>query len=264
MLRPSDGSGRPTAAHLAPRADVARYLEHYWSLAWSVPAPAHRAVVAHPAIHVTVEDGDGPLHGHRLPAVLVHGVVRRTFEVELPRRGWVFGARFRPGGFRAMTGIDASSLTDRVVRLETLVDDADELLDAVLAAGDYAAKTSAMDAWFGARLPGDPDPDYTRVLRVVAGLLADRTLHRAEDVAAAHGMSLRSLQRLCKRFVGVGPKWLLTRYRLHDAIAAIDEDPDVDLADLAASLGWFDQAHFTREFTALVGVSPQTYRARPR
>ena len=32
------------------------------------------------------------------------------------------------------------------------------------------------------------------------------------------------------------------------------------LADLATKYGWFDQAHFTREFTDLVGVPPGTYQ----
>ena len=58
---------------------------------------------------------------------------------------------------------------------------------------------------------------------------------------------------------------MLQRYRLHDAVNAIDSDPGVmtDLARLAASLGWSDQSHFTRDFTAAVGVSPHAYAARP-
>ena len=80
-----------------------------------------------------------------------------------------------------------------------------------------------------------------------------------------HGLSVRALQRLFRGFVGVGPKWVLQRYRLHDAVTAIDTDPGAmaDLAGLAASLGWSDQSHFTRDFTAAVGVSPHAYAARP-
>ena len=84
-------------------------------------------------------------------------------------------------------------------------------------------------------------------------------------MAARHGLSVRALQRLFRRFVGVGPKWVLQRYRLHDAIGAIDTDPGVmaDLAGLAASRGWADQSHFNRDFAAAVGVSPHAYAARP-
>ena len=113
-------------------------------------------------------------------------------------------------------------------------------------------------------VPRRPPPAYALVLAVVADMLADRTLGRVEDVAERHGLSMRGLQRLFRRFVGVGPKWVLQRYRLHDAVSAIDSDPGVmaDLAGLAASLGWSDQSHFTRDFTAAVGVSPHAYAAR--
>ena len=49
---------------------------------------------------------------------------------------------------------------------------------------------------------------------------------------------------------------MLARYRIHDAVTELDPGYDGSLADLAARYGWFDQAHFTREFTDLVGVPP--------
>jgi len=83
-------------------------------------------------------------------------------------------------------------------------------------------------------------------------------------VTERHGIPLRTLQRLFRRYVGVGPKWTLQRYRLHDAVTLIDTGAVDDLAELAASLGWYDQAHFTREFTSLVGMPPAKYAARSR
>ena len=55
---------------------------------------------------------------------------------------------------------------------------------------------------------------------------------------------------------------MLQRARLHDAVTRIDLGSAGDLASLAVELGWFDQAHFTRDFTALVGESPAAYAAR--
>jgi AraC-like DNA-binding protein len=73
------------------------------------------------------------------------------------------------------------------------------------------------------------------------------------------GLGTRSLQRLFEKYVGVSPKWVLSRYRMHDVVTRLDEGYDGSLADLAAEHGWFDQAHFTREFTELVGVPPSAY-----
>ena len=61
--------------------------------------------------------------------------------------------------------------------------------------------------------------------------------------------------------MGVGPKWVLQRYRLQDAVAMIDAGEVDDLATLAAGLGWYDQAHFSRDFSQVVGTSPGRYLA---
>jgi AraC-like DNA-binding protein len=50
---------------------------------------------------------------------------------------------------------------------------------------------------------------------------------------------------------------------MRDAVAALEDGED-DLAGLAASLGWFDQAHFCRDFRAVVGSTPSAYQARAR
>jgi transcriptional regulator GlxA family with amidase domain len=73
---------------------------------------------------------------------------------------------------------------------------------------------------------------------------------------------VRALQRLFAAYVGMGAKAVLARFRLQDAVAAIDAGQVDGLAELAAQLGWFDQAHFTRDFRAVVGVTPATYLRR--
>ena len=64
--------------------------------------------------------------------------------------------------------------------------------------------------------------------------------------------------------MGTSPKAVLARYRVQDAAAAIDAGEVDDLADLATTLGWFDQAHFSRDFRAVVGMTPSAYLQRAR
>lgn len=142
--------------------------------------------------------------------------------------------------------------------------DADAVLREVLAAPDLATGTQVLDAALATRVDDDPDPAYLQLLEVVAAVLGDRTLVRVDDVAERTGTSVRSLQRLFHRYVGVGPKRVLQRYRLQDAADLIDAGEVDDLAALAADLGWFDQAHFSRDFRDAVGETPSAYLARAR
>lgn len=243
-----------------------RWVENRWSLRWSLPAGRwyDSEVIPHPTCSLTVELGSHPRSG--MPpeeTVAVTGVCTRRFDVEV--RGWgrVVGLRFRPGGLAALTGQAACAWTDRSVP-------ASEVLPAGLAAmlaDPDLARSGAAWAQVAERGLADlaaerPDPRYDLLLAVVADMLADQGLVAVADVADRHAVTVRTLQRLFTHYVGVGPKWVLARYRLHDAVTDLEAGWPGTLTDLALRYGWYDQAHFTRDFTALVGVTPGQYRDR--
>ena len=73
------------------------------------------------------------------------------------------------------------------------------------------------------------------------------------------GLNKRGLQRLFQKYVGASPKWVIQRYRLHEAVARVQAGAPMNWAVLALDLGYFDQAHFVRDFRQLVGVAPGEY-----
>ncbi len=264
ILRPDELPRYATLARPPSSPLLDGWVEWYWSVRWDLPDGQRylSEVLPHPALHLSIQSGQGSRHGHSMPAAVLTGVVTTRFTVELVGAGRVIAVKFRPGGLGAFTGRDVGAWLDRVVDLRTLFgDDATRLRDDVLRTESDIDRALLLDAFLLERRPA-PDPRYDRVLAVVADMLADHTLTRVDDVTERHGIPLRSLQRLFRRYVGVGPKWVLQRYRLHDAVSLIDAGGVDDLAALAASLGWYDQAHFTREFTALVGMPPARYAAQ--
>jgi AraC-like DNA-binding protein len=198
---------------------------------------------------VTVESGSpGEVrHGFAMPAALLHGLPTWCFAVDLTGTGRVLGVRFRPGGFAALTGYSAGALRDRVVPLRQVFGAAaDTLASDVLAEEDDERRAGLMDAFLCERLP-DVAPGYDLVLALVTEMLEDRSLIRVGQVTRRYGLSERTLQRLFRRYVGASPKWVLARYRLHDAAARLEREPGVPIAAVAAAVGYFDQAHFCRD-----------------
>uniref|UniRef100_UPI002456CDEC helix-turn-helix domain-containing protein n=1 Tax=Nocardia flavorosea TaxID=53429 RepID=UPI002456CDEC len=121
-----------------------------------------------------------------------------------------------------------------------------------------APRRRAVEDYLRARTRRE-DPNYRLVLRIAAAMAQDPQLTRVDQVTERFGVSARTLQRLFRRYIGAGPKWVLRRYRLQDGADLLARGRTGDLAALAADLGYFDQAHFTREFTAEVGMAPLEY-----
>jgi AraC-like DNA-binding protein len=237
-----------------PSGSVARFVSWYWTVAWAMPAgEAHEQhVLAHPVVNVVFEGASADVYGlqHRLQ-------VRR-----LAGTGGVVGVMFRPAGFRPFAEVAMSALADRSVAATAVFGDAINGLERRFATeGVSAPFVATLDDFLAERVPDArrPSEDTTELVELVA---RDRSILRVDDLAARASMSARGLQRLFSDHVGASPKWVIRRYRLYDIAERAVREPRVDWAALAAELGYADQAHLTRDFTAAFGVSPQRYADR--
>jgi methylphosphotriester-DNA--protein-cysteine methyltransferase len=121
------------------------------------------------------------------------------------------------------------------------------------------SRKNAPHAFLRERARTETDPALSVVGSLVSAIAAASPGTRVSAIAAAHGISTRTMQRLFAAYVGVGPKWVLQRYRLHEAIEQLHAGPRVDWTRFALDLGYYDHAHFLRDFRALVGRSPAQY-----
>ncbi len=241
---------------------LAPWVENYWRLQWDLPTGSafRSSTLPHPACTLSVERGH-TRDGVRAVGgpVVVTGVLTRRFDVTLERTGWVFGVKFRPGGFAAMTGTFARVLRDIPVAAPDAFHS--HTVSALAVLGPHLTTDECRRSVDTVLSPyaRQVEPEYRAVLDIVSTMLEDRSLLRVAAVEERCGTGARRLQRLFERYVGATPKWVLARYRIHDALADLNAGYTGSLADLAARYGWFDQAHFSRQFADLVGVSPGAY-----
>jgi AraC-like DNA-binding protein len=256
LLDPAVLRERCRQSHLGPTVSLAPFVSAAWILHWDLAA--HEAIIQRvlpdPCVQIVV-DRDG---AH------VFGVVTSLFSVTLTGSRFVLGLKFRPGAFRAFTRQSISALTNRTMRLGEIFPEVDERQLGLMAdAADGRALMDTLEAHLTRRAP-TMDPRLRQVYEIVDRIAGDPTILSVEHAAQILRVSRRSLQRLCRTYVGANPKWLIRLYRIKEAAARIEQGKVDNWADLAARLGYADQAHFVNDFRRLVGQSPGRYAAAMR
>lgn len=237
------GAWRASQRHgfAAPSGELARYVARYWTVTWDYEQPYRQLVVPLPNVHLSFRDGRAELHGPSSSHVYR----------ELSGVGTVFGVAFRPGMFRPFLGGPVSALRDRIVDAATVFTDA----------LPSPVDVESVERFLVRHLPS-PDTQADLAARVVATIAEDTEVTRVDAIAERFELSMRRLQRLFADYVGIGPKWVVRRYRLHEVTERLAEGVEIDWAALAAELGYADQAHLSRDFRTIFGEPPTRYAQR--
>ena len=239
-------------------------IDRFWAVRWDLPSGvAHeQQLLTHPGANVSVGHANGE-PGQLQPGPVearLYGVARGLSARVLVGRGWTVAAMTRPGGLGAFITGSAADFTDRIVPLgQALGTDEAALLRRVTAEPDEAARVALL----AAALEQAVDPERRLPAAEVAGVARlaeeDRAVRRLGDLCERSGIGARTLQRMFLQYAGVSPTWVLRRYRLLEAAESVREGKPVSWAEIAADLGYADQAHLTRDFRAAIGQTPAAY-----
>lgn len=200
-------------------------------------------------VHQLVPDACVDLVWRDYGAVTVCGPETEGWSFTSPPGSSAVGLRLHPGTAALLLGAEPSSLREQRVPLEQVVGDraarrlrGDRTPDALL---DWARDRRRDDA---------PDP-------VARGAVV--LLDRHVDVAATArelGLSHRQFHRRAVRLFGYGPSMLHRILRVQAALALLRRPSGPPLAQVASLTGFADQAHLTREFGTIAGVTPAQAR----
>lgn len=237
----------------APSADLAWCIERFWIVEWKLSPshPARSRVLPHPCVNLTLEH----------EGMFVTGIPHQVFTRTLAGRGRVLGVKFAAGAFRAFHSGSADTLNGRTVQASAVLPGIAKLEADLRASTD---QVTVMEAYLrGFEL--EVDPIAVQVHQMVVALLRDPAVRRVTDVCARFNVGERRLQRLFAEYVGVTPRWVLSRGRLHAAAERVIElamagNPG-GWAEVALDLGYVDQAHFIRDFGRVLGTPPARWAA---
>jgi AraC-like DNA-binding protein len=193
------------------------------------------------------------------------GVWTRRFLFEYPARVWLVGVHFKPWGMSPFVDIPATELRDRWVPVDAVWQRSLDRIRNQL--GDIASATDTLrvlEEELRSRLAEAPSRGLDLVQHTCGRL---ETFHGAVSIGAlteTAGVSGNHLATQFKSHVGVTPKRVARIYRFARLILSVDALRPVDWSELAHTAGYFDQAHFSREFKDFTGHTPTEYLALQR
>lgn len=251
----------PSFHRLPPPDPVADLVRWFWIPEWDL-APgrvSRQELIAFPACNLVVESG---MTGFSGPTT------RRSHR-DLTGRGWAVGALLRPAAVPAFAA-DPAALRDDYRPL-----DLPGLRSAVLSAmagGEgadagvrRAAAVAAFSDWLDQRVP-EPGEEALLANRMADLLDGDAGIRTVGEAAERLGVSVRTLQRIAGRYVGLPPAAMIRRRRLQEAAELLrtrpEADPEISIASVAADLGYADQAHLANDFRSVLGFTPSGYQRR--
>lgn len=252
ILHAAIGQEKFTLTRFEPSEPLKPFIEHYWALRFDLQdePPYTQTVLSFPNVNLAFEQDE---LGRR---ALLYGIPEHPFKRELNGAGRVLGVKFIAGGFYPFWQQNVSELTGKTIAATELFgsklnDEAHKLLDAA----DDATMAELAENILLQQLP-TRDVQAEHAAQIVREIMNDRSIIKVEQISERYHISVRQLQRIFSKYIGVSPKWVIKRYRIQEAALRLEQDRTVQLVDLAAQLGYFDQAHFINDFKSVLGQSP--------
>ena len=248
----------------SPAAALTPFVEHYWFMTH----PEGQPVTLHVDVFV---DGRADLiinRGVEYQRVVIGGASRsmqesnvdaqRLVPIRISQHGLVdiAGVRFELGGLGAFVRSALAAWTGMTPSIETVFGTEARRLEHDLGATDNLdAKARLLDGFLLDRLEtGYRYGEFAQHLDDI--VQADKPGESRGGTATER----RDRARLFARYLGIPPRTVARVVRFQRALRSLMSDPGCPLSEIASHAGYFDQAHFVRDFRQMTGGVPRGYR----
>jgi AraC-like DNA-binding protein len=251
----------------APAPELSRFIESYWFVGAEGPELSDLRVDVFVDGRADLIFNFGApyvrevIGGHRAEMTQSNLDAQRLVPIRITQRGHLrtTGIRFRLGGVGPFARAPLHRFTGATpAPCAVFGADATQLESALQGTLDANEQKLLLDEFFFEHLvESNGFESFEAALRraVQAGGAVE-----LETLAEAAGASCRHVERLFARFLGIPPRALGRVLRFQTSLRALMRDPGCTLAAVAAEAGYFDQAHFVRDFREMTGGVPRGYR----
>lgn len=233
-----------------PDLPLANLVEQYWLVNWQLKNGQEHVQknLPDPNFHLTFDSQGAKLIGP----------VSKVYEYPMAASGFVIGVKFNPGSLNMLLDSPISDYVDKeLLASKYFGSGVTEIFETGAEALTDERIVSALNKFFG-RFVEPVTAQQTQVVRLLECIKNSGEIYTVAQLAQRADLSVRSLQRLFNQYIGLSPKWLLRKYRLHEALEELEANT-LTMIELATQLEYTDQSHLIRDFKDILGMSPAQY-----
>lgn len=233
-----------------PDPGLTDWVEQFWLVDWDLDDGITHTQqnLPDPNFHLVISN-DG---------VSIIGPVSKVYTYQMKGKGRIIGVKFELGALHELLDLSLIEYVDKETEASKVfgADVVAELKKLVNVTSDRAICQTLQTCL---RAFVTPVSEAKATVRHLVSLMKENSsLCKVTQLAEHSGHSPRMLQRNFKTYVGLSPKWLIRKYRLHHALEQLDSGQS-DVLDIVTQLEYTDQSHLIRDFKQMVGVTPKGY-----
>ncbi len=251
----------------APAAPLDRFIDDIYCLT-GIPRHRRLNVPPMPSAHLLINLA-GPIRLYDSdpavpPAVFTDGwfmgVWTRRYVIEYQTPVRLVGVHFKPWGISPFVDLPSTELRNRCVPVDAVWERSlDRIRDRIAGATSTSEILQILEDEMRSRLVPAPSRGLELVNHTARRLEAAWGAVSVGALTDGAGVSGNHLATQFKSHLGVTPKRVARIYRFARLILSVDARHPVDWSELAQAAGYFDQAHFSKEFKDFTGHTPTAY-----
>ncbi|MEQ9298970.1 MAG: helix-turn-helix transcriptional regulator [Cyclobacteriaceae bacterium] len=195
------------------------------------------------------------------PHSFVMGQLTQTLEIAPTGMTDIFAVRFYPHGFAPFSSIDLKTIANKATELIHVFGDSGKILENnVRNVESSAERISIVETFLLDTISAEKNT--SKIIQDTVDMILEVRGHHSLDELSQHGqIGRRQLERKFASEVGLSPKYLSRVVRLQAALQQLLSQNHDNLTSLAYKKGYYDQAHFIKDFKAFTGPTPKAFYA---
>lgn len=241
-----------------PSPHLANLIEQFWFVNWNLPlGKTHiQQNLPDPNFHLVI-------NRHSLK---IMAPISKKHSYKMQGKGHITGVKFRVGALKQYLSspissyIDAELSTADVFNINSLLM-LKNLENTYSDRGKIKIIEKLLQPYSSALSLTPTAKSLARANKLILLIKSTPEITTVEYLSQHTHISVRAIQRCFKEFIGFTPKWIIRKYRLHQALEALKNE-QICMADIAMQLDYTDQSHLIRDFKEIIGVTPAAYLAQ--